>query len=100
MKNTIGKNDDVKITKHAENRAKERLSWGRKAIKRMAVIALSKGEIHKNAKGRLNRYLNKIYLNGSKANNVRIYGEVIYLFHNNILITVLQLPKKIKAKYK
>jgi hypothetical protein len=62
----------------------------------MVELAAVKGIEHKDTVGRLNRYLSKLYFTERKANNIRIYGEHIYLFHDSTLITVLLLPNIFK----
>ena len=84
------------ITNHAEERAKERLGWNRAALNRMADKALNEGIAHSQTRGRLNRYLTKLYLNHRKGNNNRVYGEHVFIFHNEVLITVVLLPREIR----
>ena len=86
-----------RITEHAQDRAKERTGLNAHALERIATKALNEGVTHGETCGRLNRYLTKLYLTHEKGNNNRIYGEYIFIFQNNVLITVLQLPPKLKA---
>jgi hypothetical protein len=87
------KDEEIKITEHAYTRAKERLSLSRKAIDRLAKKAFIDGRKHSDTTGQLNKYLTKIYLQDRIANNIRLYGEYIYLFRSLTLITVYQLPE-------
>jgi hypothetical protein len=91
---------EVVITKHAYERAKERLSWTEKVLDKMAQKAFSIGISHKDTKGGLNKYITKIWFDYKTANNVKIHGEVIYLFNKNTLITVYQLPNDLRKKAK
>ena len=88
------------ITDHALNRARERLRWNADTIARMAEKALNDGVAHADTRGRLNRYLSMLYLSHRTGNNTRIYGEHIYVFHDNLLITVLNLPHRLKRSAK
>ena len=88
------------VTRHGEQRAIERLGLKKKSVQRMAERALDKGIRHSDTKSSLNRYLTKIYLNYEKANNIRIYGQGIYIFNDEILLTVYDLPNKYKDIHK
>ena len=84
----------IKICEHAYARAKERLGLKRAALDRMAVKAFTSGLTHSKTAGRLKRYLDHLYLEHGKGNNLRIYGRHIYVFQGRHLITVLHLPKE------
>ena len=85
------------ITDHARERAKERLGWNHSALDRMAERALNEGVAHTHTRGRLNRYLGKLYMERKKANNTRLYGEHVFIFSNEVLITVFPLPREMRA---
>ena len=84
------------VTKHAIERAKERLGWNADAVSRMAVKAFNEGIQHSETSGRLNKYFTMLYFKETNANNIRIYGEHVFLFCENRLVTVLQLPKDLR----
>ncbi len=84
------------ITEHAFDRAKERLGLNRRATERMALKAFVAGKKHAQCKGQLKKYIDGIYLQYENCNNVRLYGEALYLFHNNKLITIYNLPNELK----
>lgn len=90
----------IEITGHAYDRAKERLSLSRDAFVRQAEKAYESGIAHSQTKGNLKKFMTKLWLQYKKANNMRIYGEVIYLFHDNTLITVYQLPFNLRKYIK
>lgn len=83
---------EISITTHAYERANERLSWSKKILDKMALKAYSQGKTHSETKGHLNRYISKLYLQYKSANNTKVYGENVYIFCNNTLITVYKLP--------
>ena len=89
--------DELIITPHACKRMKERLGLGKKAAKRNAQIAYDKGMCHAETRTRLKRYLDKEYLEYGNANNMRVYGEHLYLFRGKTLITIYQIPRKLRA---
>lgn len=84
--------EEVIITKHAFDRAKERLSWGKDVLNKMANKAFTEGIKHSEAKGHLSKYISKLFLEYKKANNIRVYGHDIFLFKDNTLITLYHLP--------
>lgn len=86
----------MKITKHAKIRIKERINIPKQSIDRTCLMVLEKGMSHKDATGRLRKYIDWLYFKYQKANNIKIYGEFTYLFYNQILITVIPLPSDYK----
>ena len=48
------------------------------------------------AKGFLAQYLEKLWSSEKTVNNSRIYGEILYLFADNILITLYPIPSALK----
>lgn len=90
----------VRITDHAYDRMKERLGWNHKAGERMAQKAFEQGVTHGETRGSLHRYLDGIFLSYRNANCMRIYGEAIFLFADNVLITVYALPTRYRKLMK
>lgn len=87
----------MRITEHAENRAKERIGLNKSAIERTAAKALEKGKKHGDYSGRFKRYLDGLFLSHKNANNMRVYGGHVYLFHDEILVTVFIIPNAFKG---
>lgn len=85
---------DARITRHASQRIRERVGLPKQAINKNADRALENGLTHKDVSGSVSRYADKLYLQYRTANNIRFYGNQVYLFRNNILITVIPLPQK------
>lgn len=90
----------VHVTKHAYRRAKERLKWKTKVLDKMAAKAFSEGIKHKDTKGALQRYVTKLWFKNRQINNAKIYGENIYLFSDNVLVTIYQLPNDLRKYVK
>lgn len=84
----------VILTKHSESRLKTRTGVNKKITKKLTAEALTIGLRHSDVTGQLKRYLDKIYLSHRTANNLRIHKQKVFLFNNEILITVLNLPQK------
>lgn len=85
---------NIKVTRHAEKRIRQRLGVNKKSTERTAEKALQQGITHKEATGKLSKYMDGIFLANRTLNNMRVYNHSIYLFHGKTLITVLPLPKK------
>lgn len=85
---------EVELTEHSIRRTKDRVGLSKKIADKNAQKALEFGIKHSESKGGLRRYLDKLFLSNRNANNVRIYHRYVYLFHNNRLITIMNLPHK------
>jgi len=86
----------IKITEHAYDRAKKRLRWSENTLDRMAINIFVKGISKDNAKGKLKSFFVKINDRNNQCNNIRIFGNNIFYFNNNVLITIIPLPLEIK----
>ena len=82
----------IRISEHAYDMAKKRLSWKPDVIDKMAKKAYNEGIKHSETTGRLNRYINKLFLKYRTANNIRIYGQNIYFFTGSTLVTLYRVP--------
>lgn len=90
----------VIVSKHAEKRLKERLGLQKKSIQRAAEIAYTKGIKHDETNGNLNKWITSVYFNNTAANNIRLYNDKAWIFTDNRLITVLQIPSSLKKNVK
>lgn len=86
----------IEISQHAYERAKERLGFTREALERHAARAFSAGVQHDETRGRLKRFVDALYLKERSANQTRIFAEHVFLFCNNKLITVFELPHEFR----
>lgn len=82
------------VTEHAAQRTKERLGISKRISEKNADIALQRGIRHSDTSGSLHRYIAALYWKQQTANNVRIYCDNVYIFHNDTLITIFPLPQK------
>ncbi len=80
------------LSLHACERAKQRLQWGKATLQLMADKAFTEGLCRQQATGRLKKYLDKLWSEHQSANNMRIYGQHLFLFTGQTLITVWQVP--------
>ena len=84
----------VNVTNHATKRTKERLGLSKKLTTKNAERALVEGLHHRDTGGSLYRYIESLYWKNRTANNVRIYCNYVYIFHDSLLITVYPLPQR------
>ncbi len=82
------------VTNHAVKRTKERVGLSKKLAAKNAEKALTEGLCHRDVGGSLYRYIESLYWKYGTANNIRIYCDYVYLFHDNLLIMVYGLPQK------
>ena len=80
------------VTKHAKQRMKERNGLKSKSADRVATIAYEKGLKHSDLTGNLKKWVDSLYFKNRAANQIRLYGDKAYIFHDTKLITVLQIP--------
>lgn len=85
----------VIVTKHAEKRLKKRSGLTKKSIQRMAERAFTEGVKHKDTKGALNKWITSLYFKKEVGNNIRLYGDKVFIFSDNKLITVFQIPNNL-----
>ena len=95
------------VTVHGQRRITQRVGGPKHKAQIKADKALIAGITHSEATGLLKDYITRTYLLYGTANNIRIYNRNVYLFRNEVLITVLNLPPNlhkiedaIKAKRK
>lgn len=86
----------VYVTDHAAKRTKQRAGLPKSVTTKNAERALQNGIRHEETKGALRRYLDGVYLKRETANNIRIYCNNVYLFHNEMLITLYPLPPEFR----
>ena len=86
----------METSKHAQQRSKERNGWNVKATERMIPRILEKGIRHSQTKGNLHKWMSGLYERYKvKGTDIRIYGDKAYVFRNECLVTVLQVPNNI-----
>ncbi len=84
------------ITKHSAKRAKERFGLNKKSVPQNAEKALRYGLTHAETKGALKKYLDKLYFQNETANNIRVYHRCVYIFCDNVLVTLFHLPRELQ----
>lgn len=87
--------NEIIVTKHAERCIRQRLGINKKSTEKAAEKALQFGIAHSEAKGKLSRHMDGIFLLNYRPTNMRVYNHAVYLFRDTKLITVLPLPKNL-----
>lgn len=90
----------VYITRHAEQRLKERVGLGKKALQRTAEAAYDKGIKHCETTDNHNKWDTSLYFANRNANNIRLYNDKAWIFSDQKLITVIQVPVSLKSSLK
>lgn len=83
------------MTEHSKERLKERCGLNKSSQERIVEKAYQCGISHKETKGNLNKWITSLYFQNCTANNIRLYGDKAYLFRENKLITVIQIPNNL-----
>ena len=91
---------EIQVSKHAEKRLRERCGLNNKSVHRMANKAFESGIKHRDTKGRLCKWVDGLYLSYRSANNIRLYGDKAYIFCNDTLVTVIQIPSGLRNDMK
>lgn len=86
--------EELRVSKHGCKRARERLGLPKEAVKRNAEKALKYGIERTDASGPFRRYLDFLYFDYGTANNLRVYNRYIYIFCNEVLVTIMCVPRK------
>ena len=84
----------MRITKHAEERLKERVCTTNGAAKANVRNAMNYGIFPSQTRGELKEWINRKYLLYRSANNIRIYKKRVYFFASKTLLTVYPLPEE------
>jgi hypothetical protein len=84
----------IEITQHAKTRTRKRCGIKSKGVDRLAKIAFGKGLSHADVSGSLKGYVTSLYDFNGQANNIRLYGDKVYVFCNEVLVTVYNTPRK------
>ena len=80
------------VTKHARYRMKQRCGVGKRSAHRMAEKVYRLGVRHGETSGNLRKWVDAQYFYNRSANQIRLYGDKAYIFHDEKLITVIQIP--------
>lgn len=86
------------LTKHGKKRARRRVGTRRGRSQQLADEAWDLGLHHRQAKGSLRRYLDKILKRGKSADRIVVYKDRVFLFFGHVFLTVWALPHNLRTK--
>ena len=94
LTDTITPSPKSYVTRHGEQRIRERIGVKKKGCRRLADKVLQKGIRPDETTGHLNLYLNGMLEVKNGVNQIRVYGDKIFLYENIRLVTVKQTPRE------
>ena len=99
-KEDIINDGNIYVTLHAAKRLKERNGWSRRTSIRMIKRILSDGITEKDFSGKQKLWVKNHKRDYSERNSYVIYGDKVYIFQDNMLITLHEAPKKKYTDYR
>ncbi len=88
----------IHLTEHARERGKERLGLSGDALQRTCERAFEDGIPQQETRGSLRRWIDHQGSIHRKGNNLRLWGNHVFVFENKALITILHLPHSFEAQ--
>ncbi len=82
------------LTRHSRKRITQRVGSGGN-ITKIARRAYKEGIPHCETTGALHQFMTDLYLSQRKGNNMRVYGDCVYMFSGRHLVTVIKIPYNI-----
>lgn len=82
----------VYITRHARQRCRQRLKVPKRAVDRLARMALAERRPREEFTGGIRSYLDDVVMKKHMATNIRVFRGFVFLFTPDTLITVWPLP--------
>jgi hypothetical protein len=76
------------ITEHAYDRARKRFKIKKRTLKKMAHRAF----VSKKNES-FNKYVKNHPIRGMNKNDLKLHGEIVYVFDEKTLVTVHKIPK-------
>lgn len=89
----------MQVSDHGEKRLRKRFGVPKRSVRRLAVAALKEGKTPDELDGRLAKYLKRKIKPGPNR-QARLYRGYVFLFANENLITVWQLPGSLRRQMK
>ena len=86
--------ETVYISDHAIKRLKERNGWTKKASVRMVRKIYDEGLAPEDVRGRYASWVRQKDEQKGRNDKLLLYGENLYIFNNNTLVTVIPTPRK------
>lgn len=87
----------MEACKHAYTRAKERLSWSKKTVDRMAPLIWETGVNPETGPAKVQKWIENKSSGYCGIRGYRIHGEYLFIYSWFTLITMFPVPKEILA---
>ncbi len=87
-------NEGLVISKHAYTRMKERNGWSKKTSNRMIRRIYTQGLRPDQVKGYLKGWVKDKAEYAGEESEYILFGEKLYVFNENIMLTVLPVPSR------
>jgi len=86
--------EEIRVSKHAYQRSSERCGWKRKTTNRMIKKVMTYGRDARKEKGYLKPWIKQEVEKGDDLTLYILFGEWMFIAKNNVVITVLNVPKR------
>lgn len=96
MKNNAITGETLIITRHAYQRARQRLSLSATALEHRAAKAILTGLTPAQTRGYLHKYCLQLWNEKQNADNPGLHGDTLFLFAGNTLLRVWQIPASLR----
>lgn len=83
------------ITRHGKRRMYDRAGITKGNAEKMAKRIMKNGFAHTETAGNLKGFIGHCWDKHHNSNNMRVYGDKLYVYTNDRLITVLNIPQSI-----
>ena len=90
--------DNVRISEHAALRMRQRQGWNKKTAVRMVKRIYNEGQRPNEVKGYLRNWVLKKSSEGGRESECILYGDYLYIFRSQTLISVIHAPSKHRAE--
>ena len=87
---------EVIVTNHAYDRVRERVGLPKRAVERLARTAMQRGRTSDEFNGFMALYLDRVQDRHNPDAVVKVFRGYMWLFCDNRLLTVIQIPKDLR----
>jgi hypothetical protein len=95
--NRDGLDNMAYVTDYARHRCRKRLGIPASASERMAAKAKAEGIPRTELSGGIRRYLDSRWVRHGRKNDIRVYGQDVFIFDDNRLVTAWPLPSRYRS---
>jgi hypothetical protein len=85
---------DMKLSRHARQRSKERLGINQSSLERLLPRILGEGRRAKDFVGSFRKYLDRLHMGYPGKKDIVVYAHQIYVIKETTVVTVMHVPQK------